>query len=132
MITWTKRLLLTCTILGQLATNVLTLTSSVLNAAISGFMSTAMGVATVTKVLQSKIAKKDWAIKRRKAVTRKLGNTYLDNRITDLDEKSQPLVCKYPDIHSHTAVRRSRHWRLAQEYTSPSPGLPVVSSVLNT
>lgn len=33
MITWTKRLLLTCTILGLLATNVLTLTSTAFNAA---------------------------------------------------------------------------------------------------
>ena len=51
MITWTKRLLLTCTILGLLATNVLTLTSTAFNAALSGAMSTALGVATVTDAL---------------------------------------------------------------------------------
>lgn len=53
MITWIKRLLLTGTILGLLAINVLTLTSSAFNAALSGIMSTALGVATVTDALQS-------------------------------------------------------------------------------
>jgi hypothetical protein len=43
MITWTKRLLLTCTILGLLATNVLTLTSAAFNTALSGITSTAPG-----------------------------------------------------------------------------------------
>jgi len=56
MITWTKRLLLTCTILGLLATNVLTLTSTAFNAALSGFMSTALGVATVTDALNNMLA----------------------------------------------------------------------------
>ena len=74
MITWTKRLLLTCTILGLLASNVLTLTSAAFNAAVSGFMTTALGVATVTDALQSKIAKQEKAFKKRKAVTRKFGN----------------------------------------------------------
>ena len=56
MITWTKRLLLTCTILGLLATNVLALTSTAFNAALSGFMSTALGVATVTDALNNMVA----------------------------------------------------------------------------
>ena len=56
MITWTKRLLLTCTILGLLATNVLTLTITAFNAALSGFMSTALGVATVTDALNNMLA----------------------------------------------------------------------------
>ncbi|MGI9569436.1 MAG: hypothetical protein ACR2PH_06800 [Desulfobulbia bacterium] len=80
MITWTKRLLLTCTILGLLATNVLTLTSASFNAALSGFMTTAMGVATVTEALNNRIAEQDKAIKKhqtsaikRKAATRKFG-----------------------------------------------------------
>lgn len=73
MITWTKRLLLTCTILGLLATNVLTLTSIAFNAALSGFMSTALGVATVTEALQSKIAKQQAAAKTRKVAARKFG-----------------------------------------------------------
>ena len=42
MITWSKRLLLTCTILGLLASNVLTVTSTAFNAALSGLMSTAL------------------------------------------------------------------------------------------
>lgn len=42
MITSTKRLLLTYTILGLLATNVLTLTGSAFNTALSSLMSTAM------------------------------------------------------------------------------------------
>ena len=74
MITWIKRLLITCTLLGLLASNVLTLTSTAFNAAVSGFMSTALGVATVTDALQSKIATQDKAIKKRKAATRKFGN----------------------------------------------------------
>ena len=47
MITRTNRLLVTCTILTLLATNVLTLTSTAFNAALSGFMSTILGVAPV-------------------------------------------------------------------------------------
>ena len=73
MITWTKRLLLTFTILGLLATNVLTLTSAALNAALSGFISTALGVATVTEALQPKIARQRTAAKTRKVAARKFG-----------------------------------------------------------
>ncbi|HBZ48963.1 MAG TPA: hypothetical protein DEO43_01430 [Halieaceae bacterium] len=74
MIIWTKRLLLTCTILGLLATNVLTLTSTAFNAALSGLMGTALGVPTVTDALNNKIAKQDKAIEKRKSITRKFGN----------------------------------------------------------
>ena len=74
MITWTKRLRLTCALLGLLATNILTLTSVAFNAALSGFMTTTLGIATVTSTLQSKIAKQDKAIKKRKVVVRKFGN----------------------------------------------------------
>ena len=42
MITRAKRLLLACTILGLLASNVLTVTSTAFNAALSGLMSTAL------------------------------------------------------------------------------------------
>lgn len=73
MITRTKRLLLICAILGLLATNVLTLTSTAFKAALSGFMSTALGVATVTEALQSKIAKQQVAAKSRKVTARKFG-----------------------------------------------------------
>jgi hypothetical protein len=75
MITWTKRLLLTCTILGLLATNVLTLTNAAFNAALSGAISTAFGVATVTEALQSKIAKQQAAAKSRKVAARKFGTS---------------------------------------------------------
>ncbi len=67
MITWTKRLILTCTILGLLATNVLTLIRSAFNAAVFGFVSTAPGVATVTDALQNKIAQQNKAIKSARA-----------------------------------------------------------------
>ncbi len=73
MITWLRRLLLTCTILGLLATNVLTLTSAGFNAALSGFMSTALGVTTVSEAFQSNIAKEQAAAKTRKVVARKFG-----------------------------------------------------------
>ena len=79
MITWTRRLLLTFTILGLLATNVLTLTSAAFNAALSGFMSTALGVATVTEALQTKIARQQAAAKSRNIAARKFG-TRLANR----------------------------------------------------
>lgn len=74
MITWTKRLLLTCTILGLLATNVLTLTSTAFNAMVSGAISTAFGVATVTEALQSKIKKQELAAKKREVAARRFGN----------------------------------------------------------
>ena len=44
MITWSKRLLLTCTILGLLASNVLTVTSTAFNVALLGLMGTAYGL----------------------------------------------------------------------------------------
>lgn len=47
MIPWIKRLLLTFIILGLLFTSVLTLTSTALNAALSGFVNTALGVAVL-------------------------------------------------------------------------------------
>jgi hypothetical protein len=45
--TWAKRLFLTLAFLALIATNVLTLTHSAFNAALSGVMSTAFGVETV-------------------------------------------------------------------------------------
>ncbi len=73
MITWTKRLLIICTILGLLVTNILTLTSAAFNAALSGFVSTALGVASVTEALQTKIARQQAAAKSRKMAARKFG-----------------------------------------------------------
>jgi Pyruvate/2-oxoacid:ferredoxin oxidoreductase gamma subunit len=73
MMTWTKRLLLTCTILGLLATNVLTLTSTAFNAAMSGALATATGIRTVSSMMQTKIAAQDKVIKKQKAATKRFG-----------------------------------------------------------
>jgi hypothetical protein len=78
IITWTKRLLLTLTFLALIATNILTLTSTAFNAALSGLVGTALGIRTVSSMMQTKLAGQDKAIKkhqstatRRKAATRK-------------------------------------------------------------
>jgi hypothetical protein len=94
MISWTKRLLLTASFLALITTNILTLTSTAFNAAVSGLMGTALGVRTVSSVIQSKIASQDQAIKKhkatalkRKAATRKFG-TRLANRTKRVAAKS--------------------------------------------
>ena len=80
MLTWTKRLLTTATFLALITTNILTLTNTAFNAALSGLMGTALGVRTVSSLAQAKIASQDKAIKKhkttalnRKAATRKFG-----------------------------------------------------------
>ena len=73
IITWTKRLMLTTTILVLIATNVLTLTSTAFNAAISGLMGTTFGIQTVSDVLRNKVDAKNRAITNRKLATRKFG-----------------------------------------------------------
>lgn len=94
MIIWTKRLLLTFSFLALLTTNILTLTSTAFNAALSGLMGTALGVRTVSSMMQSRIASQDKAIKRhaagnikRKAATRKFG-TRLVSRTRRVAAKS--------------------------------------------
>lgn len=67
MITWIKRALLGATILALLATNVLTLTSATFNAALSGALASALGVRTVSGMLQSKLAARDAVIRQQKA-----------------------------------------------------------------
>jgi hypothetical protein len=81
MITWTKRLLLTASFLALITTNILTLTSTAFNAAVSGLMGTALGIRTVTSALQTKVASQSRTIKQhkatnlqRKAATRRFGN----------------------------------------------------------
>jgi hypothetical protein len=81
MITWTKRLILTASFLALITTNVLTLTSTAFNAAVSGLMGTALGIRTVSSMMQTRIASQDKAIKKksavqanRKAATRKFAN----------------------------------------------------------
>ena len=80
MFKWTKRLLLSCTIAGLVATNLLTLTSATFNSALSGLAGTYLGVRTVTGALQAQLASRDAAISRhrasamkRKAATRQFG-----------------------------------------------------------
>jgi membrane associated rhomboid family serine protease len=71
IITWKKRLLLTATFLALLATNILTLTSTAFNAALSGLMGAALGVRTVSSTMQSKIAFQDTTVKKHKATALK-------------------------------------------------------------
>ncbi len=73
MMTWTNRLILTLFFLALIATNVLTLTNAAFSAAVSGLMSTALGVQTVSDVLRSKVDAKKKIIKNRKLATRNFG-----------------------------------------------------------
>jgi membrane protease subunit (stomatin/prohibitin family) len=80
MITWTKRLLLTVSFLALITTNILAFTSTAFNAAVSGVMGTALGVRTVSGMMQSKISSQNKSIKKQatvqakhKAATRKFG-----------------------------------------------------------
>jgi hypothetical protein len=70
LITWTKRLVLTCTILALLASNVLTLTSTAFNAALSGLITGALGVRTVTQSMTSRLEARDRKISRQQAVAK--------------------------------------------------------------
>ena len=94
MFIWTKRLLLTASFLALITTNILTLTHTVFNAALSGLVGAALGVRTVSSMMQSKLASQDKAIKKhkttaikRKAATRKFG-TRLTNRTKRVAAKS--------------------------------------------
>ena len=80
MLTWTKRVLLTLTFLALITTNILTLTNTAFNAALSGLIGTALGVRTVSSMMQTRLNRQDTAIKKlaavqakRKAATRKFG-----------------------------------------------------------
>lgn len=70
---WLKRLFLTFMFTGLIVTNVLTLTSAAFNAALSGLVSTAFGVVTVTEALQARIARQQLAGQQRKAAARRFG-----------------------------------------------------------
>jgi len=52
MITWSKRLLLTASFPALITTNILTLTSTAFNAALSGLMGTALGIRAVSSMMQ--------------------------------------------------------------------------------
>ena len=94
MTTRAIRLILTASFLALIATNVLTLTSTAFNVALSGLMSTALGVRTVSSMMQTKLASQAKAIKKqaaiqtkRKAATRKFG-TRLASRTKRIAAKS--------------------------------------------
>jgi hypothetical protein len=94
MLTWTKRLLVTASFLALITTNILTLTSTAFNAAVSGLMGTALGIRTVSSMMQTKIASQDKALKKqaavqanRRAATRRFG-TRLTTRTKRVAAKS--------------------------------------------
>jgi hypothetical protein len=62
--TWTKRLVLTLSFMALIATNVLTLTSTVFNATLSSLMSATFGVQTVSDSLRGKLDAKNKTIKK--------------------------------------------------------------------
>ena len=92
--TWTKRAILTASFLALITTNILSLTSTAFNAAVSGLMGTALGIRTVSSMMQTKLAGQNKAIKKqaavqakRKAATRKFG-TRLASRTKRVTAKS--------------------------------------------
>jgi len=94
IISWTKRLLFSLTFLALITTNILTLTSTAFNAALSGLMGTALGIRTVSGMMQTKLTARDKAIKKHqstalksKAATRKFG-TRLASRTRRVAAKS--------------------------------------------
>lgn len=94
LLTWLKRLILITSFLALIITNILTLTSTAFNAAISGLASTALGVRTVYSAFQTKIASQEVSLQKhrattlkRKAATRKFG-TRLASRTKKVAAKS--------------------------------------------
>jgi hypothetical protein len=94
MFTWIKRLIIAATLLALIATNILTLTSTAFNAALSSLMGTYLGVRTISSMMQSKLASKNATIKKqksntlkRKAATRRFG-TRLVSRTKRVAAKS--------------------------------------------
>ena len=81
MMIWTKRLIFTTSFLALITSNVLTLTHTAFNTALSGFMGSALGVRTVSGAVQSKLSRQGNMIKsqkaiqaKRKAATKKFGS----------------------------------------------------------
>jgi len=94
MMIWTIRLILTVSFLALIATNILTLTNAAFNTALSGLMGTALGIRTVSSMMQTKLSSQDKAIKKhkataikRKAATRRFG-TRLASRTKRVAAKS--------------------------------------------
>ena len=73
IMTWTKRIILTVSFLALIATNLLTLTHTAFNAAVSGLMSTAFGIQTVSSVLQGQIDTHKTKMAARKKATKLFG-----------------------------------------------------------
>jgi hypothetical protein len=67
VLTWLKRLLIALLFLALIATNLLTLTHSAFNAALSGVLATTLCVQTVSNVLRSKVATHPKAIQAQSA-----------------------------------------------------------------
>lgn len=94
MTIWIKRLIITATFLALIATNILTLTHTAFNTALSGLMGTYLGVRSVSGLMQSKLATKNATIKKQtatsikgKAATRRFG-TRLASRTKRVAAKS--------------------------------------------
>lgn len=93
-ITLTRRLLLGLCFTGLIATNLLTLTSTAFNAALSGMVGATLGIKTVSSTLQSRITAQDKLIRnqraqgvQRKAATKRFG-TRLASRTKRVAAKS--------------------------------------------
>jgi hypothetical protein len=97
--TWLWRLTILLAFTASIASNVLTLTSAAFNTAISGALSAALGVQTVTGALNQRIAQQNKQMLQRKAVARKFG-TRLASRtrrvaaasIATLPAEALPLI----------------------------------------
>ena len=94
VMTRTKRLMLTSAFLALIATNVLTLTNAAFNGVVSGLMGTALGIHTVSSMMQTKLSSQGKTIKKqaaiqtkRKAATRKF-ETRLASRTKRVAAKS--------------------------------------------
>ena len=68
MFTWIRRIFITIALLGLVTSNVLSLTHSAFNAALSGIVSTAFGVRTVSGMMQAKIASQGVELKKQAAL----------------------------------------------------------------
>ena len=81
---WTRRTLLYTALLALHTTNVLTLTNTAFNAALSGLMGTYLGVKTVTSAMQAKLLSKDATLKKKQAasVNRKKAVRKFGTRLT--------------------------------------------------
>ena len=100
VITWIKRLFLTLSFLALIVTNVLTLTSTAFNAALSGLMSTALGVQTVSDALRGKLDAKNKTIKKHTAtsIKRKAAAKRFGKRLTSRTNRvAAASVAAFPE-----------------------------------